>query len=643
MSNRLVTGNDVTGYFRYPFLTASLPSSIFSSAIVFGFYGCLVGVVYLIAVKHVKNSVHNWFSHSNQSGHHRVHEHDEEAKERNPLLEKSNLNQTDSKPKYAPRCIEISNKPRRAAASGAIVGVLVGVIGIFLPHTFFWGEAQLQNLIDKGRTPLPVFGSSVESPISGLTKHAFCMIDPNDADAIKAGFGMGCASMIVIMKIIAIGLSLGTGITGGQFWGPLYVGCAAAHWLQDVCVWIGSRFGFGVFLTAHPCVMILCTMGSAHVGKFLHFPDILLILFIILIKNSLPILVTYRTHLGIMLILTVTISSFSAKDDPNSAKGFAGDYSAVFPLLVVSVYVAMMISRDVVFYSSQRSRGDIIAVPEVLCQPGMAGEPVVVRYEESESDNSSFDSSTSSSLSDIENFDSDRVTVPPGNFEMLDHENLPTKRRSPSSQASPRNNSRSDQVKHMWVEGLNEKQLSSARLDELLNFIVDEKKEEKLEEVVFDSKNHRRCQSLPVTHQPNEKPASLHNFDRHKRSSPVSTTKHVRSNTKGSLHRVSSFGNLEEHQPELLDQARLRAASSAIDSKHNRIPSSSGGSTKKHIRRISSASPRGFRDNKTKHFVIDDSPSFVEAPAALSLDDIEQSFDQVLNFSPQGLHPKYSL
>jgi H+/Cl- antiporter ClcA len=200
LANRLVTGNDVTGYFRYPFLTASLPSSIFTSAIVFGFYGCFVGTFYLFTVKRVKMSVKSWFHKTERSNHQLTKTHPDTVAEKIPLLEKKYVTgkKNTASQKNVARCIEISSKPWRAAVSGAIVGLLVGVIGIFLPHTLFWGEAQLQNLIDKGRTPLPVFGSIEQSPISGFTKHAFCMINPNDVEAIRAGFGIECASMIVV-------------------------------------------------------------------------------------------------------------------------------------------------------------------------------------------------------------------------------------------------------------------------------------------------------------------------------------------------------------------------------------------------------------------------------------------------------------
>jgi hypothetical protein len=89
--------------------------------------------------------------------------------------------------------------------------------------------------------------------------------------------------------------------------------------------------------------------------------------------------VTYRAHMGIMLILTLTISAFSPEDgNPNYS--IAGDYSAVFPLLVIAVFEALMLSRSTVFYSEQRPRGDITAVPEVLCEPGMEGRPLVDAY-----------------------------------------------------------------------------------------------------------------------------------------------------------------------------------------------------------------------------------------------------------------------
>ena len=103
--------------------------------------------------------------------------------------------------------------------------------------------------------------------------------------------------------------------------------------------------------------------------------------------------------MGIMLILTLTISAFKPGDDPLGQYMVGGDYSAVFPLLVVSVFIALMAARDTVFYIAQTSRGDITAVPEVLCQPNKVGAPVVLRYAGGESDDD--DVTTASGSGDI--------------------------------------------------------------------------------------------------------------------------------------------------------------------------------------------------------------------------------------------------
>lgn len=281
LANRLVTGNDVTGYFHYPFLKETLPSSVFVDAIVYGFFGCFIGIVYVRVVKKMKGLVHDWFLppcyNDNSFAATSLDQLNIEPNqgEEKPLLHTSNIGRMDT-----PECAatekdrarnifscSIRDASKRAAVSGALVGFIIGVIGIFVPHILFWGESQLQNLIDKGRTPLPVFGYNEEGATAAFTTFSYCMIDPNDAEATKNGFTAECSLLLMIAKTIVTGLSLGTGAAGGQFWGPLYVGCAAAHFLTDVCSWFDNRFSFGRGLARHPCVVILCTMGSAHVGK----------------------------------------------------------------------------------------------------------------------------------------------------------------------------------------------------------------------------------------------------------------------------------------------------------------------------------------------------------------------------------------
>ena len=109
----------------------------------------------------------------------------------------------------------IPHEPSRAAATSALAGLAVGVTGMFLPHIMFWGEAQLQTMIDKGRTPLPIFGQEEEST-AALAALGRCMADQSD----NAGFGIGCSMAIILAKIFVTGVSLGTGIVGGHFWAP---------------------------------------------------------------------------------------------------------------------------------------------------------------------------------------------------------------------------------------------------------------------------------------------------------------------------------------------------------------------------------------------------------------------------------------
>lgn len=218
--NRLVTGNDVTGYYSYPFLTTTLPSSIFSSAIVYGFYGCLIGTLYVHGTKTFKMLIHDLFhAPHNDSADQEDSGIDDETDDKNHIMV-NKVTKTMTQPTLlgclrAYFCVVIPNEPKRAMVAGIIAGAVVGVVGIFIPHTMFWGEAQLQNLIDKGRTPLPIFGEGNE-PTAAFKHFAFCMVDATDASAIRAGFGVGCSALIAVAKTVVIGLSLGTGIIGGR-------------------------------------------------------------------------------------------------------------------------------------------------------------------------------------------------------------------------------------------------------------------------------------------------------------------------------------------------------------------------------------------------------------------------------------------
>ena len=220
--NRIVINNDVTGMFQYPFLNETLPSYIFKDAIVYGLFGGVLGIFYLLAVKRIKSVVHHLLdccsAGSTEAGK------EKQADEITPLfpvangLEIPSQSSTDEEAKS--KCCDvfagmIPHGPSRAAITGALAGLVVGVTGMFLPHVMFWGEAQLQTMIDKGRTPLPVFGLADE-PTSALAALGRCMVSQDE----DSGFGIGCSFAIILAKIFVTGVSLGTGIVGGHFWAP---------------------------------------------------------------------------------------------------------------------------------------------------------------------------------------------------------------------------------------------------------------------------------------------------------------------------------------------------------------------------------------------------------------------------------------
>jgi len=117
------------------------------------------------------------------------------------------------------------------------------------------------------------------------------MVDTEDERAEVVGFSTSCAGILSVAKILAVGLSLGTGVCGGHFWAPLFTGATASHFFIGVLSWISAQLPgvFGGTISSYPCVALICIMGSTHV-------------------------VTFRAHLAIMPILTLSIRSFSSGD-----------------------------------------------------------------------------------------------------------------------------------------------------------------------------------------------------------------------------------------------------------------------------------------------------------------------------------------
>jgi H+/Cl- antiporter ClcA len=632
LTNRLIINNDVTGYYSYPFLSASLPSEIFTSAIVYGMYGALVGLLYGKGALLFKGYVHEFFQAPSKHIQH-ITDFSSSKGEETPLMVSSRKKRKKRRPPtpqptwrervFGFGCIFIKDEKTRAGLAGFVAGALVGLVGMYLPHTMFWGEAQLQNLIDKGRTPLPIFTSGIE-PTAALTARSMCIIDPKDHGAVLQGFGIGCSLLITFAKIVVVGLSLGTGIIGGHFWGPLFCGCSAAHLFTDVSVWLSKTYGVGASLSSYPCVVILCTMGSAHV-------------------------VTYRAHMAIMLILTLTISAFNPQNETEGVGvvGVSGDYSAVFPLLVVSVFVALMISRSFVFYNAQRSRGDILAVPEVLCEPGMKGRPAVIEYMDG-SDDEDFDDDEGyaymvSTAKETVPHEKVHVNIAGADYEAT--QVCPPPKRSPTQLDIEWGFAKTN-AETPLIE--NSKKEESPNLDLFLTARLDELLKEPLETNAEPPQtNHRRFHSAPSIPRDDVRGRSIspkrpHTGNRERADS---------GNLRKHMLRINSYGEIHEHQPSLMDQARERSASSAADSLHRRVPSIDANDTKQHQhhRRIPSSpglprksstdgsvgalsieSGKRHRRKTSNESIDSDQHKMMEETGALTLDDIEQSFDQVV-------------
>eukprot|EP00588_Corethron_pennatum_P031724 CAMPEP_0194348544 /NCGR_PEP_ID=MMETSP0171-20130528/106589_1 /TAXON_ID=218684 /ORGANISM="Corethron pennatum, Strain L29A3" /LENGTH=881 /DNA_ID=CAMNT_0039115895 /DNA_START=100 /DNA_END=2746 /DNA_ORIENTATION=- len=520
--NRTIESDEaVDGYFSYPFLNDTLPFHIFFLAIIFGLVGSFVGVVYARVCLYLKTGVHDWF--------HEPHHHQSNGasnEENMPLVGNPGaVASSTSILKSFSQCY-IKGEPLRATIAGALAGFIVGIICMFLPHSLFWGEGQLQTMIDRGRTPLPFFGAPGSST-EDLTAWGYCMTDKEDS---PEEFGMVCAGVISFAKIVTTGLSLGTGIIGGHFWGPLYTGAAAAWFVHDI---FRNFFPFLPVLSQYPCIGILCIMGSTHV-------------------------VTYRTHTAIMLVLTLTISNFVSEDGLGVSMGdysavfpllvvacyvsliaaqklfstkhketgvSMGDYSAVFPLLVVACYVSLIAAQKTIFYKTQRGRGDIIAVPEVLCEPRKEGNPqypthTLEKVPENLNDTESDSSGT----------ESDSEAVHP-----LKRGNLNT---SPYEEPEFSPSRRPPRGLHRGAASLDERGFNSAL---------------------------RFSHTLPGSRSRLDSSDSVRSMS--------SRTESVRStSSRPSLNRVASYGHVEA-QPSLMDQGKQRRSHSRTHSRQSSIGS----------------------------------------------------------------------
>lgn len=258
------------GMFDFPDIPGSLPNWIFGPAALFSLISVLPGIMYLKKVKSIKKLVHKLT-------------HFPEAPKYETLADCDTF--------YEDRD---ANHYYRSLCSGFqipmlfLASLVTSVICLIFPHCFSWGEAQLQTLIDAGQSELPYFDK--DSPL--VAPFAMCMPDPD-------GLDWKCMLAIPLLKMICIGIAVGTGIRCGHFWGPLFVGCAASQLVLGF-----MRFtGWGSdALSPYTGAIILLMMASAHVVTFRSYLGISFILLQASEENiKLLILLTFVTGLSMAM------------------------------------------------------------------------------------------------------------------------------------------------------------------------------------------------------------------------------------------------------------------------------------------------------------------------------------------------------
>jgi len=328
-------------------------------------------------------------------------------------------------------------------------------------------------------------------------------------------FSVQCSAIFVITKILVIGLSLGTGIIGGHFWGPLYVGAAGANLFNGLMDKFECQFHFGYGLSSYPCLAVICIMGSAHVA-------------------------TFKTHMAIILILTLTITSFNPS---KTGEDNAGDYAAVFPLLVVSCFFALLATRSTSYYNTQRDRGDIKVSDQTLCEPGKFGEPII------------------DTIDDTDHKTQDFLDIPDHIIESNQSNYIPERKEKIRTVET---SITQDDIERKFALMTYTSDTHNSHYKGNINHTASEIH---IRSLSVDMQNKKKRSDLlypPTT--PNPRHKRVHSDDIRSFTNQNRDRIRSRADSAGSLgfvKRISSFGEIEEKdmQPPLLEQARLRAAS----------------------------------------------------------------------------------
>ena len=162
-----------------------------------------------------------------------------------------------------------------------LIAAIVGVVCAKFPGTMFWGEGQLQTVIDMGKTELPIFvgegggggggggksgkaagGTTTGSGVGTTIWDPVCLT--NDAWSTSS-----CSLLYALTKTLTTALSLSTSLPGGHFWSPLFIAV-------NVVNAVGERGGFEGYET----VVVICAMGAMWVATFRAPVGIILVIII---------------------------------------------------------------------------------------------------------------------------------------------------------------------------------------------------------------------------------------------------------------------------------------------------------------------------------------------------------------------------
>ena len=174
-----------------------------------------------------------------------------------------------------------------------VLGAFIfGFLGALFPPTLFWGENELQNIVDGGKTPLP------HVAVPGI----LTLTSPSSSTYEWYWF-----LAITAAKIVTISVSLTTGFCGGIIFPLFFVGAAFAH--------VVIHF----FSFASPSLCILALSGA--------------------VESAIN-----RTPLSTAISLTIL----------HRTKEF--NSGTCLPVVVLSCYTSVVLTRKLHFIATQRHR-----------------------------------------------------------------------------------------------------------------------------------------------------------------------------------------------------------------------------------------------------------------------------------------------